>query len=181
MCTTNEDCIYIVVSRTNTILGKLIQRKLKVGYNHCSLSLDRSLENIYSFGRKELRNVFSAGFVNESKSSGFFKEYHDSVIAVIQVPVSHEEKERIVEIIAEFQSSPTHFKYSLLGLIYCYLGIPRKRKDKFFCSQFVAQVLGQAGLSLFGKPETLVRPHDFLDIQPGELIYTGRIGHYCFS
>ena len=94
----NETYIYIVVSRTNTTLGRLIQRKLGVAYNHCSISLDASLETIYSFGRKELRNIFRAGFVQESKSRGFFKEHNDSGIAVVRISVSVEEYEQIYKI-----------------------------------------------------------------------------------
>lgn len=174
----NETYIYIVVSRTNTTLGRLIQRKLGVAYNHCSISLDASLETIYSFGRKELRNIFRAGFVQESKSRGFFKEHNDSGIAVVRISVSVEEYEQIYKILKEFQSQQAQYKYSMLGLLYCYLGIPHKRKDKYFCSQFVAEVLLKAGLTLFKKPETLVRPHDFLSLNIGELIYRGQISNY---
>ena len=173
-----QEYIYIMVSRTDTLLGKVIQRALGVSYNHCSIALDDSLESIYSFGRKELRNMFVAGFVQESKSNGFFAVHNESNIALLRLPVSSAEKARMCEIIASFQQRKKPCKYSLLGLMYCYWGIPVERENKYFCSQFVAQVLQRSGVEVFDKPASLIRPHDFLNIPSAEFVYTGTIGNY---
>ncbi len=178
MGSNQQEYIYIMLSKTNTLLGKTIQRALGVSYNHCSLALDDSLETIYSFGRKELRNMFVAGFVQESKSKGFFAVHHDSDITLLRLPVTVEEKKRIRERIAVFQQNAAPCKYSVLGLLYCYWGIPVERENKFFCSQFVAQVLFLAGVSVFDRPASLIRPHDFLQIPSAESVYTGKIGKY---
>lgn len=170
--------IYIVVSQTNTVLGKLIQRQLGVRFNHCSVSLDDSLNHIFSFGRKELHNVFRAGFVRESKADGFFAEYKRSYIAVLQIPVTKKQWEQAKDCLLRFKQQGNQYKYSVLGLVYCYLGIPIKRKNKYFCSQFVAEFLRESGLCLFDKDESLICPHDFLKISIGEVIYTGEIGKY---
>ncbi len=173
-----QEYIYIMLSKTNTLLGRAIQRVLGVPYNHCSLALDDSLETIYSFGRKELRNMFVAGFVQESKSNGFFAAHSNSDIILLRLCVSQEEKERICEIISAFQRGEAPSKYSLLGLMYCYWGIPVERENRLFCSQFVAQVLALAGVNVFDRPASLIRPHDFLAIPAAESVYTGKIGQY---
>lgn len=171
--------IYVVVSRTDTVLGRLIRRSLHVEYNHCSLALDGSLDTIYSFGRKELRSVFRAGFVTEGRADGFFGVHRRSDISVVRLPVTPAQLARLREAIAAFHLHRALYKYSLLGLWYCYLGIPKKRENRYFCSQFVAEVLSEAGLSLFDKPETLVRPHDFLALPGGTVVYRGEIGRYA--
>lgn len=176
MPTNDQEFVYIMVSRTNTLLGLTIRRLLGVSYNHCSIALDDSLETIYSVGRKELRNMFAAGFVVESKSRGFFAVHSNSDIMLLRLPVSRTEKMQIRQVIAEFQQTPC--KYSLLGLIYCYWGIPMERQNRLFCSQFVAQVLQKAQVNVFDKPASLVKPHDFLRIPVAEFIYTGKIGQY---
>lgn len=175
----NKKFIYIIVSRTDTTLGKVIQKKLGVHYNHCSISLDESLENIFSFGRKELHNVFRAGFVRESKSEGFFAKHNSSDIVVLQIPVTETQWDQVNVFLAQFKKKRSQYKYSLLGLVYCYFGIPIKRKNKYFCSQFVAELLHQSGVRLFDKEESLVRPHDFLSLGAGQVVYTGKIGEYC--
>lgn len=172
----NQEFVYIMVSKTNTLLGLTIQRLLGVSYNHCSIALDDSLETIYSVGRKELWNIFAAGFVVESKSSGFFAAHHNSDIVLLRIPVSPIEKQRLREMIAEYQR--TACKYNLLGLVYCYRGIPMERENRLFCSQFVAEVLQRAEIHVLDKPASLVRPHDFLNAWSAESIYTGKIGQY---
>ena len=176
MAAGSQEFIYIMVSRTNTLLGLTIQKFLSVSYNHCSIALDDSLETVYSVGRKELWNMFVAGFVVESKNSGFFAAHRNSDIVLLKIPVSSEEKERIRQTIGEYQEMPC--KYSLLGLMYCYRGIPVERENRLFCSQFVAGVLQRAGVDLFRKPSSLVRPHDFLGVSAAEIVYTGKIGQY---
>lgn len=170
--------IYIIVSKTDTPLGKLIRLCLGVKYNHCSIALDESLEQFYSFGRKEIHDLFKAGFVRESKNQGFFKEHNDAYITVLKIPVTDRQWHSIAEEIAMFNKQKDDCKYSFLGLLFCYLGIPKKRKHKYFCSQFVAEVLEHANAKLLDKPPTLVRPHDFLNISQGDVIYKGAIGCY---
>lgn len=171
-----EEYIYIMLSKTNTLLGLTIQRMLGVAYNHCSIALDDSLEEIYSVGRKEFWNMFWAGFVVESKSSGFFALHKNADIVLLRFPVSMEEKERLRASIRRFSESDC--KYNLLGLLYCYLGVASNRENRLFCSQFVAEVLREAGISLMDKPSSLVRPHDFLTVGNPKEIYAGKIGHY---
>ena len=171
----NENYVYIMISKTNTVLGTMIQKSLGVSYNHCSITLDESLETIYSVGRKEMHNVFIAGFVTESKSRGFFAIHNDADIVLLRLPV-YIQKEEFMEIILEYQQTP--FKYNLLGLLYCYCGIPIIRENKLFCSQFVDQVLKKSGIECFNKPSELIRPHDFLEIPFAEVVYEGKIRDY---
>ena len=173
----NKD-IYIVLSSTDTVLGKVIQKKLGVSYNHCSLSLDENLERIYSFGRKTYWHMFSAGFVHESKSSGFYKHYEKTRILVMKISVTSHQWFQIQKELSLFIATSHQYSYSLIGLIYCELGMPIKRKNKYFCSQFVTEVLNRSGLSLFEKPETLIRPHDYLQLSQMKIVYRGEIGAY---
>lgn len=173
----NKD-IYIVLSSTDTVLGKVIQRKLGVSYNHCSISLDENLERIYSFGRKTYWHMFSAGFVHESKSSGFYKRYEKTRIIVLKMAVTKQQWFKINKQISLFTETKDQYSYSLIGLIYCELGMPIKRKNKYFCSQFVTEVLSTSGVSLFEKPETLIRPHDYLKLSQIKVVYRGEIGAY---
>ncbi|MFI3230883.1 MAG: hypothetical protein R3Y29_04970 [bacterium] len=180
-----QEYIYIVVSKTDTLLGKVIQRKLDVNYNHCSISLQEDLESFWAFGRKKINNMFCAGFVEESKSRGFFEKFNTSKIAVIKVPVSGEQYKKLIDNIEVFKHQREQYTFNALGLVYCYLGIDRKRKNKYFCAQFVSEVLNSSDINLLDKPDTLVRPHDFLKLvqleEDFEIIYTGEIRNYDVS
>lgn len=80
--------VYIIVSRTDTVLGRLIRRGLGAPFNHCSITTDQSLSCFYSIGRKGIYNPLRAGFVCESKDAGFFKTHSNAQMAVLRVPVS---------------------------------------------------------------------------------------------
>ena len=175
---TSNKNVYVVLSGTDTVLGRIIQKKLGVSYNHCSISLDEDLERIYSFGRKTYWHVFSSGFVKESKSSGFYKKFGNTRIIVLKIPVTEKQWKRIKKRISAFKAKQDIYRYSLIGLIYCDLGIDIKRKNKYFCSQFVTEVLNTSGINLFDKPETLIKPHDYLKLTEPKIIYCGKIRNY---
>lgn len=173
--------IYIIVSRTDTVLGRMIRRGLGVPFNHCSIATDLSLSCFYSIGRKGVYNPLRAGFVQESKDAGFFKLHSNAQIAVLRVAVTEAQLQALEAQLQTFQENAEQIKYSLFGLVYCYFGISAKRENKYFCSQFVAELLQSAGIELLQKPPTLTRPHDFLFLPEAESIYTGTFQNYCFG
>ncbi|MGE5613355.1 MAG: hypothetical protein ACM3XR_03025 [Bacillota bacterium] len=63
----------------------------------------------------------------------------------------------------------------MLGLFAVMLNIPLRRKNKFFCTQFVATMLQSSGIHDFGKDPSLVTPHDFYEIDCLIPVYEGRL------
>lgn len=57
--------IYIVLTYTGTILSKIIRIYTRAEFCHVSLSLDKRLNKMYSFGRLNPYNPFIGGFVHE--------------------------------------------------------------------------------------------------------------------
>jgi len=64
--------IYIVLTRTNTLLSKMIGIIKKDEYTHASISLSRNLNCMYSFGRKNKFNPFIGCFAKENLNEGVF-------------------------------------------------------------------------------------------------------------
>lgn len=178
MAQNSDYYLYIVLSKTKTVLGVAIRKYLGVEYNHSSIALDESLDKFYSFGRRRIHNFINAGFVVESKNRGFFKVYNDADISVLKFRVTKEEWERVREEISEFEVHDRSYKYNMLGLISCGLGRPFALKNSFFCSQFVADMLDKADVYHFGKDTRLVKPHEFLKIEGATVAYRGKIGNY---
>ncbi len=67
-----ERCVYFVVSQTGTCFSRLLQLFNRAEYNHVSLSLDDSLDRLYSFGRQCLYFPLAAGFVREQPHYGIY-------------------------------------------------------------------------------------------------------------
>ncbi|WP_426350101.1 hypothetical protein ACPWSR_02395 [Alloiococcus sp. CFN-8] len=61
-----EKNIYIVFSETKTTMGKLIRRLTHNKYNHVSISTDRELSVMYSFGRYHINSPLAGGFIVEN-------------------------------------------------------------------------------------------------------------------
>ena len=62
----------------------------------------------------------------------------------------------------EMDQKKEQFRYSRLGVLFCLLGIPFHRKNHYFCSQFVAEILCMSrGINL-KKEASLYLPNQFI-------------------
>jgi len=71
--------IYIVLTKTGTLLSKAIGMYTGREMNHASIAFDEGLYEMFSFGRRQLNNPLSGGFLREDAERGLF-ESADCVI-----------------------------------------------------------------------------------------------------
>ncbi len=74
--------------------------------------------------------------------------------------------------------NPKKYKYDFLGIFLRSIGIPINRKNKYVCSNFVAEIFENAGIYKFDKKICLIRPKDFESIKSDKVkeIYSG---YFC--
>lgn len=168
--------VYILLTDTGTLLGKVISLYTKKAYNHASISFDRNLREVYSFGRLKEDNPFIGGFVRENMEHNMFKQANCRIYS-FSVP-SHK-IHRMKQFIRKIEREKQRYTYNLLGLIAIIFDMPIKRDYAFFCSQFVASVLIEGGVVQFPKPVSLITPYDLLEISNLELVYEGKLANYC--
>jgi len=65
-------CLYIVLTRTNTVISKLIHVINNDEYTHAAIALDKELDHMYSFGRKYTFNPFIGVFKHEEINKGIW-------------------------------------------------------------------------------------------------------------
>ena len=82
--------IYVVLSQTGTVFSKVLKFFTHAEYNHASISLEPTLEHMYSFGRLNPYNPFIGGFVEEGKNRGTFKRFYKTKAMVLEFNVSDE-------------------------------------------------------------------------------------------
>lgn len=167
--------IYIVLTATGTLVSRCIGLYTKARYNHVSLCLDSDIHEFYSFGRKITWFPLYGGFVIERKDSGLFKAFGNTMCAVYRLDVEEHKFEALEQTIRHFILNRRKYGYNLIGLFGVMLNVPLKRKNKFFCTQFVATMLQNNGIHDFGKELSLVTPHDFYEIPELVMIYEGRL------
>ena len=70
--------------------------------------------------------------------------------------------ELIAQEIERFTTNRNHYSYSRMGVILCLLHIPHKFKHRYFCSQFVTEMLAHAEAVDLKKNESLYLPEHLL-------------------
>ncbi len=157
-----EKKIYILLSDTGTILTRLIKSYTKKPYNHASIAFDAELIEVYSFGRKTAKNPFIGGFVREDIHSVIFSQ---ADCAIYSLNITNDEFQQMHQYIQEIASKKENYRYNFIGLFGVLFKKPIKRKNAFFCSQFVASVLKESKIiDLEEREISLVKPSDLTDI-----------------
>jgi hypothetical protein len=167
--------IYLVLTDTRTILTRLIQSYTKKPYNHSSIAFDSDLMEVYSFGRKTAKNPFIGGFVKEDMQWVLFQQAN---CAIYSLTITNDEYQKMNQHIQAIAANRKHYRYNFIGLFGVMLNRPIKRKNAFFCSQFVASVLQQCKAIDFEKNIALVKPSDLPHSTNFQLHFEGRLKDY---
>lgn len=164
--------LYIVLTRTNSIVSYLIHLVTHDQYTHAALALDRDLQEMYSFGRKYTYYPFIGRFKHERLEEGLYRRSKKLPGIVLELEVTEDQYRQARSLIQQFIANRGRYKYNCRGLVYGLLNKPTKRDDRFLCSQFVYHVLHDSGIVDFGVPANLVKPVDFLKL-PVRVVYQG--------
>lgn len=170
-----EKTIYFLFTNTGTYLSRMINYYTKQSLNHVSIGFDKELTEVYSFGRKRPNNPFIGGFVCENVSNSILRE---STCAIYTYRLTEAEYEEIICNIKEIEANKKDYKYNFIGLFGVALQIEIKRKNKLFCSQFVATVLNDATSFQLSKPNCFITPTDIRTHLGMNLIYQGKLEGY---
>lgn len=167
--------VYILLTRSNTIMSRLVHLFTRAHYTHTSLSLSLSDALFYSFGRKNISRPLPAGFIKESLAAGFFGAHPETECSLLALSVDDGVYDIIERRLLNMERIAGIYRYNLLGALFCYFGIARSRKRYYFCSQFVGDVLDRSGAAVLPKPSSLMHPMDYTGLDNMEIVYTGSI------
>ena len=87
--------IYIILASSPTYLSRIIKAYTKDEYSHSSISLDKELNEMYSFGRLNAYNPFFGGFTQESVEFGTFKRFKKSNVEIYSLTVTESQYKKI--------------------------------------------------------------------------------------
>lgn len=170
--------IYVVLSQTGTMLSRIIKKRTKAEFCHSSISFREDLSELYSFGRKLPWFAFWGTFVNESPHRATFKRFKNTVVCVLEIEVGEEKYEEIYNFVMNMWENKKMYHYNYLGLYLAAIKVARKKKNCFYCSEFVAYVLEQCGVVEKGFFKPIIEPVAFLDV-PHKEIYRGNFQEYA--
>ena len=166
--------IYIMISFTNSVLGKVIKKYTKDPYVHVSIITTKDASYGYSFGRKKLNNPFIGGFVKENYSE-WQSKFPNAYCRVLELEIDDEAYSKLLKIIDHFENNSDKYSYNVLGLFLRAFGKGFAMKNKFFCSQFVSHILNEIDMNIFDKKETLITAGDFEKSSQFKVVYDGSL------
>lgn len=169
--------VYIVLTRTGTSVARVIRTLTRKPYSHASISVDISLQQLFSFCRNDPRFPLPASFNEECVGQGVFGRFSDIPCEIYEIPITEEQYQRLKEQIDHFVTYREQYSYSLSGLVSIPLQIKRELRYKFVCSQFVAYMLQECDVTL-EKPASLYSPEDLRHLPDARLIYRGELNSY---
>ena len=173
-----DDKIYVVVTQTGTILSRILKRLTHAEYNHVSVSVDPTLNLIYSFGRKNPYNAFFGGFVKESPKFGTFKRFSETEAIVFTLDVSPETKDAMERKLADMYEHRKEYRYDTAGLLLAPFNVRLNREKTYYCSSFVQYILMKFGLTDDAPFSKNPKPIEFLNIKGARVIYKGKLRLY---
>lgn len=170
--------IYIILTQSGTKISKMIKLFTHEQYNHSSIAIDSSLNEFYSFGRREINNPLNGGFIIESANKGVFKKYNHgkTPCIIIKLEIDNIAYKKACYIINNFIKNKEKYDYSIINMILANTPLHLKN-NKFFCSEFVGYILYEIGIEL-PKNYEHIRPYDFTKLKNAEIIYKGILQNY---
>ena len=177
--------VYIVMIRTTTNVAKVITKFTKAPYSHVSISFDSSMQNMYSFGR-ELNEETGEVADPIIPNGNFTREILQHPIllgknnpyCIYVTFVSKQELQLMKNRLEYFIRNRTKFKFNRIGLVKNYLGIESRNEYKYFCAQFVSDILNTGKKNFTQKPNSLMRPSDFMDTPDCYFVCDGIIDEF---
>ncbi len=167
--------IYVMLTRTNTVYSRLIHALTGDAYTHVSIGLGHGAGELYSFSRKKARLPLPSPIVREDVPGSYLALHPRTRCALYRVQVPQETRERVRKLVGDMYERRENYHYSLIGAALCKLDIAHERAEHYFCSQFVAEVLGKCGAVALPKNASLMRPADFAALPELEEIYSGPV------
>ena len=169
--------VYIILFSNDTKFGKMIKTFTGSIYSHATITLDSSLNNMYSFSDIPYSHDHfnGAGFVRESLWSPMYRK--NRFFTILVTFVTKEEKDTIQSKIDYFCENYTKFKYNDIGLIQYYLNFKETKrhsedkKKRWFCSEFVSYMCKAGNINGFN--DIMLAPGDIKNIQNPNVINLG--------
>ena len=167
--------IYIIITHTPSVVSKIIKRFTHTPYNHVSVSLDAELERMFSFGRWYKYFPWIGGFVRESPYFGTLGRFQDTEAIVLKMTIDENAYEGISKRLDDMLEHKYTYKYDSLGLILAIFGKTKKRKNYYYCSAFLRDLLKDFGVEDDVLCKDIVQPLDFMNLPNTHEIYRGKL------
>ena len=170
--------LYIVLSQTGSSVSRVLKLFTKAKYNHSSVSLTEGLQRMYSFGRIYAWTFLFGGFTKETPNTGSFKRFYKTDACVIALDITQTQYDEIWAFLDEMYKNRKRYHYNHRGLVMAGFNKTAHKKDSFYCSEFVKEVLVRFKVVDEGVLPEITKPYDFYELFKDKVVYTGKLKAY---
>lgn len=170
--------VYLILTRSTSVASRLIGHVTDEPFTHVSIAFDPQQAVMFSFARKYSRLPLPAGLVEERMNCGFYRQQGNIPCAVLRLDVDDRTYYRARDRVSDMLIRRREYRYSILGLLACRMGIPVKMPGYYFCSQFVAEILEETCHVSLPCPASLMHPADYLDMDCFRCEFCGGLEEY---
>ena len=170
--------LYLVLSKTSTLTGRIIRFYTKETVNHSAISLTEDLTQMYTFARKRACNCIDGGLVLESPNTLRFGGKYECYIEVYRIPVTQQQYQLAIEYINSIKYEPDCYMYNTLQL---FTRIFNKRKNiykSFVCTEFSTSLLQYIGYNFSEDFLNYLTPGHMAEYFSDFLFYEGNVLNY---
>jgi DNA polymerase III alpha subunit (gram-positive type) len=165
--------VYVLLTDTKSMFSKVARHITGDPYNHVSVALDDTLTTGFTFN---ISNGLSrtGGFLREDLK----KEMRGSRYSMYRVAVTPEMYLKLENRLNDYFTKVSETSYNFFGLVNAIArkGIFKDEEGQMICSQFVASLLHEIGITIFkNRPLSAVRPYDFVKTKMLEFVKRGTI------
>ncbi len=173
--------IYVVFSHPSSIVSDTIGFFTKGEFTHCSITLDRDLGHMFSFGRKYAFFPFIGCYLREELDKKFYSLSDSLYGRIVEIPVNDEQYENVKHRLYDFWENQKDHKYNMVGFFFYLLQKEYAPSGKYTCSQFVAETLDIYGICPINSGYTLINPNDLSKLVKGNVVFEGDIKKYALA
>lgn len=146
--------VSILLTKYSDWISNMVYVLCGRGYTHASISLEENTDTYYSFNYLG----FAVETVSKHRKRGVKKS------KCFRVEISDQSYENIRQRIHDIEQERSTYKYTRLGVLCCILHIPFHSNRRYFCSQFVAELLEDSGAMQLPRPSNYFLPNHFLSL-----------------
>lgn len=168
--------IYILLTKSTTILSKIVHIFTADTYTHASISFEDTLQPMYSSSRKNGVTLFPAGPCKEHFHKGYYKKHRNIPCALFELEVTDDIYFAARAEVRKIMRNSHIYSFNIIGLLLCHFKIPYRRRKHFFCSQFVSEILRRSKALELPKDSSLMKPSDYMRISKLSCLYEGILG-----
>ena len=153
--------IFVLLIGGHTMFSDLVKKATHSKYSHAAISLDTSMENIYSFGMSDLERLHGKTSLPGGLTHENIKKYAvGTPVSIFGFFVKQKDYDLIKKNLDWFIENAEKTRYSFQNLLAYLFKIPLVKNTKFICSQFVDRILKLSNIDITGVNSAFIAPSD---------------------